>query len=96
MESPSQAPPPPSSGMDNNATPPAPWLSPDTSYEVRVRATNAERSTGGDWSATGTGRTNRANHQPIFDERPLTDDPQYGDVDESQRNTAFTISRRIR
>ena len=77
----------------NPATDDVPWLSPNTSYEVRVRATNDERT--GEWSATGTGRTNRANHQPIFDERPLTDDPDTAGVNESERNTAFTVSRRI-
>ena len=45
-------------------------LEEDTTYEVRVKATNIERAS--DWSATGTGRTNRANHEPIFDERPGT------------------------
>ena len=43
-------------------------LDDDTTYEVRVKAKNGER--GGDWSVTGTGRTNRANHEPIFDDRP--------------------------
>ena len=82
------------SGVDdtNDDTP---WLSPDTSYEVRVRAINAERSTGGSWSATGTGRTNKANHQPIFDDRPHTDDPDTAGVDESVRNSPFTVSRRV-
>ena len=42
----------------------------DTTYEVRVKAKNGERA--GAWSATGTGRTNRANHEPIFDDRPGT------------------------
>ena len=75
------------SGVDttNDDTP---WLSPYTSYEVRVRAINAERSTGGPWSATGTGRTNRANHQPIFDERPHTGTG-------SERGSKFTVSRRV-
>ena len=84
------------SGVDdtNDNTP---WLSPNTSYEVRVRAINAEPltgSTGGPWSATGTGRTSKANHQPIFDDRPHTDDPDTA-VDESERKTAFTVSRRV-
>ena len=39
------------------------------------------------------GRTNRANHQPIFDERPHIDDESTPGVDESMRNTAFTVSR---
>ena len=72
----------------DGGTPDASWLAPNTSYEVRVRATNAERSTGGPWSATGTGRTNRANHQPIFDDRPHTGD-------DSVRGSAFTVSRRV-
>ena len=94
--SPSQAPPPPPSRVsanDNDVPSNAPWLSPNTSYEVRVRAQNDERDS--DWSASGTGRTNRANHQPIFDERPHTDDPATGDVDESARGTDFTVSRRV-
>ena len=60
-----------------------PWLDPDTTYEVRVRARNAERESA--WSGTGTGRTNRANHEPIFDDRPGSSD----------RGTAFTASRTI-
>ena len=45
-------------------------LDDDTTYEVRIKAKNGERD--GAWSATGTGRTNRANHEPIFDDRPGT------------------------
>ena len=45
-------------------------LDDDTAYEVRVKAKNGERD--GAWSTTGTGRTNRANHEPIFDDRPGT------------------------
>ncbi len=82
------------SGVDS-ASDDAPWLSPNTSYEVRVRAINAERTTGGEWSATGMGRTNKANHQPIFDERPHIDAEATAGVDESERNTAFTVSRRL-
>ena len=40
------------------------------------------------WSAPGTGRTNRANHQPIFDDRPHTGD-------DSERDSPFTVSRRV-
>ena len=70
----------------------APWLDDDTTYEVVIRANNEEgRSL---WSSPGTGRTNRANHDPIFDDRPHTDDPP-GTPDESMRNTAFTVSRRV-
>ena len=69
---------------DHDDTSDAPWLSPNTSYEVRVRAENDERAS--DWSASGTGRTNRANHEPIFDDRPGTDTG-------SERLTAYTISR---
>ena len=47
---------------------------------------NDERAS--DWSASGTGRTNRANHQPIFDDRP-------GTGDGSERNSPYTISRTI-
>ena len=67
-------------------------LDDDTTYEIVVRANNGE----GDslWSSPGTGRTNRANHDPIFSERPHTDNPPGGD-DESMRNTPFTVSRRI-
>ena len=70
----------------NAATDEAPWLSSNTSYEVRVRAENDERDS--DWSASGTGRTNRANHQPIFDDRPHTDTG-------SERGSDFTVSRRV-
>ena len=62
----------------------APWLSSNTSYEVRIKATNAERASA--WSATGTGRTNRANHQPIFDDRP-------GTGTGNERGSDYTISR---
>ncbi len=78
-----------SGGRDHDsdgATPDEPWLSSNTSYEVRVRAVNAERPS--DWSTSGTGRTNRANHEPIFDDRP-------GTGDGSSRKSSFTISRRI-
>ena len=63
-------------------------LDDDTNYEVRVRARNNERT--GPWSASGTGRTSRANHQPIFDDRPGTDTG-------SDRNSTdgFTIWRTI-
>ena len=76
------------SGSDDTASPPAPWLAANTSYEVRVRAINAERSAGGPWSATGTGRTSRGNSQPIFDARP-------GTGTGSARNSDFTVSRRV-
>ena len=45
-------------------------LEDDTNYEVRVKAKNGERA--GPWSATGTGRTTKENHEPIFDDRPGT------------------------
>ena len=74
------------SGNENNDD--DPWLAPNTTYEVRVRAKNGERDSA--WSGTGTGRTNRANHQPIFDDRP-------GNGIGSKRNSndGFTISRTI-
>ena len=68
-------------------------LEDDTTYEVRIKADNGERVS--DWSASGTGRTNRANHEPIFDERPHINDPDTVGVDESVRNTAFTVSRSV-
>ena len=76
------------SGTDPNSgtDPLTPWLAANTSYEVRVRATNAERAS--EWSASGTGRTNRANHQPIFDDRPHTGTG-------SGRGTPHTVSRRV-
>ena len=63
-------------------------LDDDTSYEVRVKADNDERASA--WSATGTGRTNKANHDPIFDDRP-------GTGTGSARNSTddFTIWRTI-
>ena len=70
------------SGTDSNNND-EPWLDPDTTYEVRVRASNNERESA--WSGTGTGRTNRANHEPIFDDRPGS----------SARGAAFTASRTI-
>ena len=71
------------SGVDNNDDP---RLASNTTYEVRVRAVNRERASA--WSATGTGRTNRANHQPIFDDRPHTGDG-------SEHNQDYTIARTI-
>ena len=73
---------------DDATTDDAPWLSSNTSYEVRVRATNAERSTGGPWSATGSGRTSGGNRQPIFDARP-------GTGTGSERNSDYTTSLTI-
>ena len=60
----------------------------DTTYEVRVKAKNSERDSA--WSATGTGRTNRANHEPIFDDRPGT-----GTGDHRNSTDGFTVSRTI-
>ena len=45
-------------------------LTADTTYVVRIKAKNSERHSA--WSTTGTGRTNRANNEPIFDARPGT------------------------
>ena len=59
---------------------------PNTTYEVRVRTTNAERVSV--WSTSGTGKTSKGNHQPIFDDRP------HGGTG-SERNTPFTVSRRV-
>ncbi|MYB48078.1 MAG: hypothetical protein F4X72_02180 [Dehalococcoidia bacterium] len=75
----------PASGTD----PLTPWLAANTSYEVRVRAINAERSSA--WSGTGNGRTNRANQEPIFDDRPGTGPGS----ERSSDGTNYTISRTI-
>ena len=45
-------------------------LEDDTTYEVRVKADNGERASA--WSSSGSGRTSRGNHDPIFDDRPGT------------------------
>ena len=76
------------SGTDPNSgtDPLTPWLAANTTYEVRVQAINSERSSA--WSGTGTGRTNRANHEPIFDDRP-------GTGDGSERSSDHTVSRVI-
>ena len=63
-------------------------LEDDSSYEVRVKAKNGERDSA--WSATGTGRTNKANHEPIFDDRPGT-----GTGSDRNSTDGFTISRTI-
>ena len=63
-------------------------LEDDTSYEVRIKANNGERASA--WSASGTGRTNRANHQPIFDDRPGT-----GTGSGRNSDDGFTIWRTI-
>ena len=59
-------------------------LTPNTSYEVRVKAMNAEGTS--TWSALGTGKTARANHQPVFDDRPHSGDG-------SERSSTLTIAR---
>ena len=56
----------------------------DTTYEVRVKANNGEQASA--WSTSGTGRTSRANHDPIFDDRP-------GTGTGSERGTALTVWR---
>ena len=61
-------------------------LQDDTTYEVRVQADNDERLSA--WSASGSGRTSRANHDPIFDDRPNTGTG-------SVRGSDYTISRVI-
>ena len=55
----------------------------EVAYEVQVRAKDAGEG-GSAWSASGTGRTSKANQDPIFDARP--DDTQTGD---------FTITRTV-
>ena len=71
--------------ISGNNTQNTPWLEPDTAYQVRVRAINEERA-GHSWSASGTGRTNRANHEPIFDDRP-------GSSTGSERDSTFEVAR---
>ena len=44
-------------------------LKPGTSYEVNVRAKSPEKTTGGEWSAAGTGRTSAGNNEPAFNDR---------------------------
>ena len=61
-------------------------LEDDTSYEVRIKANNGERASA--WSATGTGRTNKANHDPRFDDRP-------GTGAGSERGDSLTVWRTI-
>ena len=58
-------------------------LDDDTTYEVRVKADNGERASA--WSSSGSGRTSRANHNPIFDDRPGG----------SERGSALTVWRTI-
>ena len=63
-------------------------LDDDTTYEVRVKADNGERASA--WSSSGSGRTSRANHDPIFDDRPFSGTG-------SERNSAdgFLVWRNI-
>ena len=61
----------------------------NTTYEVRIKATNAERASA--WSGTGNGRTNKANQEPIFDDRPGTGTGSQ----RSEDGTNYTISRTI-
>ena len=63
-------------------------LDDDTAYEVRIKAKNRERDSAP--SATGTGRTNRANHEPIFDDRPGT-----GTGADRNSDDGFTVWRTI-
>ena len=44
-------------------------LAPGSSYEVYVRAKSPEKTTGGEWSAAGTGRTSEGNKEPVFGDR---------------------------
>ena len=64
-------------------------LEDNTTYEVRIKATNDERASA--WSGTGNGRTNRANQEPIFDDRPGTGTGSQRSTDGSN----YTISRVI-
>ena len=50
----------------------------EVAYEVQVRAKDAGEG-GSAWSASGTGRTSKANQDPIFDARP--DDNQADDFE---------------
>ena len=61
-------------------------LDDDTTYEVRVKANNGERASA--WSSSGSGRTSRANHDPIFDDRPFSGT-------RSERNSAINVGRTI-
>ncbi len=64
-------------------------LDADTTYEVVVKANNGEGMSL--WSSPGTGRTNRANHEPVFDDRPHSG---AGSARETE-NPTFTVSRRV-
>ena len=64
-------------------------LEDNTTYEVRIKANNGERASA--WSGTGNGRTNKANHDPIFDDRPGTGDGS----ERSSDGTNYTIWRTI-
>ena len=64
-------------------------LEANTTYEVRIKATNAERASA--WSGTGNGRTNRANQEPIFDDRPGTGTGS----ERSEDGSNYTIWRTI-
>ena len=64
-------------------------LDDDTTYEIVIRANNGEGVSL--WSSPGSGRTNRANHDPIFDERPHTGTGS----DPETATPTFTVSRRI-
>ena len=81
------------SGVDTNNND-EPWLSSNTTYEVRVRAKNGERDSA--WSGTGNGRTNRANHEPIFDDRPGTGDGSERSNDGSNHTIWRTIDENPR
>ena len=60
-------------------------LQPNTTYEVQVRAGNGGEGFG-DWSVSGTGRTSKANQEPIFDDRP----------DGSDRNSELSVTRTVK
>ena len=62
-------------------------LAPNTSYEVQVRAKDSGEGAGA-WSVSGTGKTSKANDEPIFDERPHS-----GAGSGRNQNTDFAISR---
>ena len=68
-------------------------LEPDTSYQVRVRATNEEAGTTMNWSLVGTGSTNKGNNKPptFIDSGAIVT----RDVDENEE-AGQTVGRPVR
>ena len=68
-------------------------LDPGAPYQVQVRSISAGGGSKSAWSDTGTGRTNQANKEPRFDDRPSSGD---GSTRESDHTIPRTVDENTR